>query len=380
MVGFSTNSQVKVVIMTRKTPILIDQDTDNVEVIDFFTEGADLTQTDEQAKVAALVDALRDGGESFLQIHKLTLGGQNMPEQFCERIPADKFDIGQLSQHISKIFGAGDYRIRLYVKGKIRANKLISVAQAIKADEKSSASSDAAGILDTVLKRMEAQNNQIMMLMSQKNEPQQSRKEMLEEMLMYKQLFGGQNQPTPQVDFMSQMTQTISFLKEMGVNIGGATIDGEKEEGFGDLIEKMSPLIGAAITAGQTQPAPAPKIDPQIVRQKQMNMMQKIAIKSRISVFIKAAAKNSDQSVYAEMLIDQLGEDTAKSYAVNPDIVGELIKIEPAIATHKEWFELLLEHVKAMLYLPSSVSDLYSEPESDINEATSVSPSGNHDD
>jgi hypothetical protein len=44
----------------------------------------------------------------------------------------------------------------------------------------------------------------------------------------------------------------------------------------------MSPLLGAAITAGQNQPAPAPKINPEIARQKQMNLMQKIAMKLKL--------------------------------------------------------------------------------------------------
>lgn len=347
------------------SPMLFDQDGDNIEVIDFFNADSGNTSTDAQSKAEAFASALKDDPESFVTIHRV-MGAGNMPEQYCTRFPSDKFDVGQMQQMLSETFGAGDYRVRIYIKGKLRGNKLLSIAGKISHKDLPNPTGEAASILETVLARMEAQNRQIMQLMAQQNQPQQSRKEMLEEMLMYKQLFGGDQKSGG----LGELTSAIEALKTLGVKIGGEVIEHEKEEGFGDLIEKMTPLIGAAINA----PQQTSKIDPELARKKQMNMVQKIAIKTQIAPFIKAASKNSDPSIYAEMLIDQIGETTATQYANNPAIINELATHIPDIAPHREWFNLLIEHAKAQLGIPSSVSHLYESSDSDINSESESGP------
>lgn len=351
---------------TSNTPLLIDGDSENIEVIDFFTEGMGDT-TDAQAKIEAMASALRDDSEAFLNIGKLSGTGANQPEQFCARVPADKYDIGQLNQFISETFGAGDYRVRLYAKGKVRANKLVTIAARVNNGDKNTPHGEAAGILETVLARMEAQNRQMMEILSrQQSAPQTSRMDMLQEMMLFKQLFSSNEKPTGGV---SQFLETVEGLKALGIQVGGAPIESEKEEGFGDLLEKMTPLIGAALQQNNTAQT-APKIDPSIVRQRQVNMIQKVALKAKLEPFIKASIKKSAPETYAELLIDQIGEKTATQYAGDTTTLTQLAELDPRIAQNISWFSDVMEHVKAQLGMPSRFSDLYESDDSAIDSNT----------
>jgi hypothetical protein len=153
--------------------------------------------------------------------------------------------------------------------------------------------------------------------------------------------------------------------------VGGETIEHEKETGFGDLIEKMTPVIAAAMQA-PAQPQVQQKPNPEIARQKQMNMIQKIALKARLEPFIKAAIKKSSPETYAEILIDQLGEETAIQYASDLTTVDQLCAMDQRIADNKEWFIDVIEHAKAQLGLESIHSDLYEQDENDIDSASTI--------
>jgi hypothetical protein len=49
----------------------------------------------------------------------------------------------------------------------------------------------------------------------------------------------------------------------------------------------------------------------------------------------------------------------------SPTGLADLVKIAPEVANHSAWFGELAEHIKAQLGLPSRVSDLYDDAESD---------------
>lgn len=357
----------------RKLPSTFEQDGDDVQVVDFFTDSIADNSTDAQSKAESLSNALKDDPESFVTIHRI-LGAGNMPEQYCTRFPADKFDIGQIQQMLASDYGAGDYRIRIYIKGRVKGNKLLAIAGKIDNKKEVSQTGEAASILETVLNRMEANNRQMLQMLQQNAQPQ-DRSAMLQEMLLFKQLFSS-DKPA-QSGGLGQISETIELLRSLGMNVGH-TLDQPKEEGFTDLIDKMSPLLEAAINS-QNKPAnpPQPKINPELARQNQMNLMQKMMLKAKLEPFLKAAAKNSDHVVYAEMLIDQVDEKTVLEYANNPNVLGELIKAEPRIAQFKPWFLDLLEHVRAMLGLPSKFSHLYDDDESAINDTSNLDESDN---
>ncbi len=335
-----------------------------------FFDAPDFTDetTDAEAKTSELEGALKTDANSFVTVHRLLSGG-NSPEEFCERIPADKMDYGQIQDHIAKVFGGGDYRIRLYAKGRLVSNKLLAIAHHIKADSEKTPAGEAGGILAIVLQKMEAQNRLMMGMLERQNQPQQSRMEMLREMMAMKELFGGGG--NNQGGGVQQFLDTIEGLKSLGIKVGGETIEHEKDSGFGELIEKMTPVIAAAMQA-PAHPPVQQKSNPEIARKQQMNLMQKIALKTRLEPFIKASIKKSAPETYAEILIDQLGEETATQYASDPATLDQLCAMDQRIADNKAWFNDVMEHAKAQLGLPSLFSDLYDQDENDIDSASPI--------
>lgn len=321
-------------------------------------------KTDTDTRVEALAAALRADPAAFVTIHRI-LGGGNSPEEFCTRIPADKFDYGQLLDYLARTYGGGEYRVRMYAKGRIVSNQLIPIAMALKTDNKSGG--DAAGILATVLDRMEANNQRMMQMMqsaiSSKVEPTQTRADILNEMLMYKQMFSD-NKPSAG---LGQLHESISLLKELGIKVGGKD-DDDDSESFTSMLGKVAPLI---VQAAQ-QPIPQRRPNPQPPQTRTPEMLLNMKIKMGLKPFLNAAAKNSEPAIYAEMLLDQLDIAVIESHILPSNSVDKLGAIEPAVLQFRSWFELMKEHVKAQLGMHSTVSHLYDETHSDITQEYST--------
>src|SRR5690606_26161840 len=97
-------------------------------------------------------------------------------------------------------------------------------------------------------------------------QPQQSRREFLEEMALYKNLFSGNSGG----DAISQLKNTLGVLGELGITINGQA-EQKEDSGFSDLIEKLAPVAMAAINQPQQ---PQQRRDPMFAK----NMMLKTGI------------------------------------------------------------------------------------------------------
>jgi hypothetical protein len=342
--------------MARKNAELLLAERDDTEIIDFFdtNTGTGKNTTEATEKAEALADALKDADDAYITIHKSS--GGNLPEEFVSRVPADKFDVGQIQEYLLTHYGGGDYRVRLYLNKKIKQNKLFSIATPIDKTGTTPAG-EAAGILSVVLNRLESQQKQMMMLMQQSQTPPTSRTEFFQELILMKQIFGndGGNKST-----INELLGTIEALKTLGIQVGNQS-EKEESDGFGTLLEKMAPLVEAAVSHPR-QPTEEQKVN-------QMNMMQSAILKAKIEPFIKAAIKNSDPAIYADMLCDQMDEAQIKGYLLAPDSMDKLMTIDKRLPALRPWFELLVEHVKACLGMESTVSGLYDNEETGIDDA-----------
>lgn len=324
---------------------------DNIQDAEFYpvnrfeiqTEPEELTSADK--KVTSIQAALNDDPEAYLNVTRQTMGG-NSPQEFVGRFPADKFDFGQLQVYLQQRHGGGDYRVMLYAKGKIRANKLISIAHEKEATNPGKL--DENNALLAVLQRMDNMQRQMIEMMTQKT-AQPSRQEFLQEMMMYKEIFnsgGNSSQQNP----LSQLRDLIALQKELG--LGGAPE--EKEPGFGDLLEKLTPLVTAAVSQPRQQP-------PQRKKAENVNFL----VKAGIAQLLNAAGKNGEPATYAEMIIDQFPQQVITQIITRPNAVESLAVMEPKILAHKQWFADLIEHIKAQLGMPSKFEGLYSDSDGD---------------
>ena len=342
--------------------IPVEQDADFEE---YDTQHAS-EQTSAEKKTSAFAQALKDDENAFINVHRQTQSG-NTPMEFVGRYAPDKFDYGQIQAHLQTKFGGGDYRIMLYAKGKLRENKLITIASEIKHDDRDKQSDGVAELLRAVLDRQEKQQALIVNLLQEKNNGGNSRREMMEEMMMMKQMFSSNEQqylPAPQSQGLGAIKEAMELMEMMGVKPSTGSSSGNEDSGFGDLLEKITPLIQTAIASPsqqrQSNQTQQQKVNPQ------MNMLQ-----MGLKTLVNAASKKADPSTYATNILDMIPAEKVLEHISDPVKFGALISgAGPKVAEHTLWFNDLKEHLKAQLGVPSKFSGLYDDDESDITEKT----------
>ena len=342
---------------------------DIADVFEIVRENENGQKTTAQVKFDDLVSDLNDNSDDAeLRLYRQTVLGGRSSMPFLDSFPVDKFSFSQLQKYIKDTYGGGEYRIHVRANGKLVVNRLLEIEAPTATEKTLTPIGEASSILATVLERQEKMHQQMMQLMQAQN-VQPSRREMLDELLLYKQLFdnggnsGGGNA-------FQQMRDMMGFLSEMGVTINGQAQE-KDEPGFGDLLEKFTPVI----TAAMSQPT-----NPQNMQRKHDPMFaQKMMLKNGIGQLMRAAAKNSPREVYADLVLDQLPENTVKEFITAPDAFEKLIRLEPRAAHYRAWFLDLAEHVKAALGMPSQYADLYGDDDDAINAGNDIDPAPTDD-
>jgi hypothetical protein len=342
-------------------------------------EEFDAKTSDADVKADIMQEALSEDANSFITVHRILSAG-NMPEEFIGRYPVDKYDYGQLLDILATQYGGGDYRIRLYVKGRLKkgGNKLVPIASAIKKEsQQPSGASEAAGILSTVLDRLETNNARMMQMMQQQITVRPSgdnEEAFLNKMLLYKQLFA--QEPRSAGGF-ADILATVEGLKTLGIQIGNQE---ESDGSFTKIAAQFAPIAVAMLNNVQSHPVPNQPVqpvsstttvnrrrkvnpDPKVVNPKPQSEEEKmqLAIKMGVAHLIKLAQTNTDPGTAAETVLANMTEEQALAVFSQPDTLEKLIHIDRRVDPHQDWFIDLGEHIKAILGLDSTVSDQYSD-------------------
>ena len=306
--------------------------------------------TDAEKKTINLGSALSDDPEAFVSIFQEI---ENRPSKYVTRISADKYDYGQLLEYLATEYGGGDYRIRLYANGKLRANKLESIAQRIATSNLPAKIDGANGIEHVLQSFLVNMGNMI----SQMTPPQQSRREMLDEMLLYKQLFGGAQQN----DSLSQLTQSLEVLKTLGVEIGGKREENDSDSVMGFLGSIAEPLgeIVKGVAASQIPPqqnrgkTTLPQTQPNQPK-KTGNIMNpaklvfETTIKQHLNTLLKGAKNGTDAQIYADLILDQIPDKywpKFLDFMHSPSWFKDLVRLNSGVGEFEGWFTLLREEI-----------------------------------
>lgn len=334
----------------------------------FEIEPGDGEKTTQQRRLDDIISDLTDStDESELRVYRQVNGGRSSM-RLLETFPVDKYSMTELWNYLRITYGSGDYRIHVRQNGKLLANKLIEIeTPKIPATNGPSQMGEMGQILNAFLERQERQNQQMLDMLNQQ-QPQQSRMDFLREFAMMKQIFfdGGSGQQNSSI---SQMQETISFLKELGFG----PQEKEEDDSFGNLLAKMSPLVAAAVAQGNNQPQQQPQT-PQPQKSPMPNPQQ-MMIKLGVQNLLRAASKDSDPAPYAQMILDQMPEEAIREYIASPTALASLQKIDQRVVRYTDWFTQLGEHVKYLLGMESAVAgeygdELYGEEDSGITAKT----------
>lgn len=350
--------------MPRKSAELITSDIDDAEDIVFETHhGPSGGNTAHQKSFESIFDEMSDyEGEVNLHVHRQVGNGQETMEQIGI-YPVDMFPtVDHLLMHVSQKYGGGAYRIKMFQKGRrgSLANKLYQVAEPKEEPVKAGGTDNS--VLNAILARMERQEQALLSVVRQSQQGG-DKKQWLEEMLMYKQLFGGDQGPSRG---FGDVARDVQAIKDIAPMLGlGFSDSGEKEEdGFGALIEKAAPIFQAAMNQ-PLNPQKPPQQEPPKVNPKEMFLKAKIA--TGINSLVNAAAKGRDPADKVDDILDNLDESQIRQFVLSPQAFDFVLQYQPNAKPYKQWFDDLAEHVKAVLGEPSKFSDLYSDDDSDIN-------------
>ena len=72
-------------------------------------------------------------------------------------------------------------------------------------------------------------------------------------------------------------------------------------------------------------------------------------IRAAVAQLVRAAENNSNPISYAEVVLDQAGDDVAHQFLSAPDWFDTLAGLNPKVNEHREWFTELREEALRLL-------------------------------
>lgn len=336
------------------------------------------------------------GATAKITVKKL-MNGVNSAESMCGSFPVDKYDYFELLEVIRDTWGAGDYRLYCTIKGRkgLIQNELVSIAAPLKSVSTNMALPQAGGnfdLMNSMLTAIQESNNKVIEALQKGGG---TRQEMLQEMLIMKQLFdsGGQ-QKTSILSGVKEMAETMAILQELG--------GGGKETGLADIavsaMQNLGPIAAALMTRStprqphrrppEAKPVPD---DARVINAKpvptseppktETHPMQGYA--TQLNELCKMLAfVTPDPADIAEKIAESIDDTQAEALSrllQGDDPVSELQTLCPAVEKHKEWFAELVEHLRGMAGLPSKYADDYADDGTEIDTEATEGDTSSHD-
>ena len=294
--------------------------------------------------------------------------GKNL--SFLFRTNPDEMTGGEIMERCRDNYGTGDFRIHIRDGARIVKNAPFSV-EAKKEPDPATAANNSNLEMMTMMQGFLASQQQMFG----------------QTMQAFAEVFkGGQNQQ-PAIDpvaMQQSMIQSVAALKTMsepkdqsktGIDmfVQGITLakdiagkDGETNssdilvkalEMFGGPMAEMAksnlgaqnaPGLPSPETAPNPMAPPQPTGDPQVdadaKREYEMGL-QKMVLQQQLNFLLRQAATGKDPELYAELLLDQAGEERVLAFVGQPDALDQLIALNGEVQNHRGWFEQLRQAI-----------------------------------
>ncbi len=330
---------------TRRTTTVTEeepqQDAEYIEVID--------GEEDEDQQLDALegmISEFQGAADAVVNVYRQG-EGKNM--SFLFRTNPGEMSGGEIMEKCRDRFGTGDYRVHIRKGPRLVANKPFSV-EAEKDDEIEPAKN---GGLDTMafITMMQESNKQTMTMFTeamrafasnQSNapvfDPVAAQASLMSQLASLKQMSEPKDQSK---DAVAMLIQGLTLAKELGPKDGETNSSDILLEG----IKQFAPALtnAAQQMQGRNPALPAPG-DPQANadadREREMGLRQ-VMMRQQLGFLVQNAAANKNAELYAELLLDQLGEKVVLDFVAQPDALDKLIAINPDVGNYRPWFEAL---------------------------------------
>ena len=321
-------------------------------------EGGDVEDSPDAALLGVLAELGESDDKAKVNLYRIP-SEKGKPDAYITSFQPSEFDMDAIALK----FGGGTYRVRVYNSAsKLSANKIISI-EAPKVIEKVEAiqapALDVSAIVSAIAESGKQQAAILAAALQSLNKPQETESQMLNRMMMYKELFGAnQAQQAPQYNPV-ELLKTGIEIAQMGGDGGGNNAWVSK------ALETFAPLMGQVLAQNQAQPQAqqrqtpralpqaAPKVENQLSTQTEqtqpteddpMNLM----MRAYIGMLSNAAKSNASTEEWANNILDNVPA------AQLPEIEGllrssdwqeKLAQLAPAVNQYPQWFSELRDTV-----------------------------------
>lgn len=328
--------------------------------------------------VAALSNIVADLGgavDAKVNVYKANKGNREM--QYVGSYDAPDFSLDTLKAE----YGGGTYRVHVRSDGRLVANKLLTIAepknpQPVIHSQPVAPQIDPAQLLQTMQQGFATLGQSLLegvARMIPPPQPQKTTQEMLQEMMLMKQLISP-GEVAPQKDPFESFQQGMNFARELTPREG----DVGTNEVMLEALKALAPVLGSALqkpafdprqmspgivppapqlsapTPGsvirpdqsgvwpQPEPAPQPKGIPEMSLQEKMFF----------NTIIAAAKADADPATYSALVLDLIGNDQALQLVSLPDWFEQLVAREPRAFAYHEWFAEMRENIYLLTETP----------------------------
>lgn len=273
-----------------------------------------------------------------------------------------------VEQKLLDEYGSGKYLARVMVDGKLTKAFNIEVEASARLRQQDSAR--PSGDMATFIQLMEASNSRIVTMLERLMAAPPPAADPLAMMERMSAIMANMKTAMPETSAAAPAAAMEMFQKgiELAQSLAGA---GGGETSAMDVLKSVvsSPavsnlvavIMGRAIPGGGGQPAasgytpaaaqrPAMTLPPVMPANRQgMSEADVVAlIRGQIDFLILQANAGRDPFLYAEMMLDNLPEPMIMHLLDSPNVIGELVAINPAMGNYMPWFTKLIEAMREL--------------------------------
>lgn len=276
-----------------------------------------------------------------------------------------RLEPGTSVEDIPPRFGGGDYIIKRLLGGRIMKSARLFIEgepriEQPKLDTSQSQAQHQAPQFDVgqLIAGMQESNKQLLAGLVQVLRPaENSKMDMLKEMAMYKELFAPQ-QPQQQFNPVDMMLKGAELVRDLAPRSPGESTGTDV---LLEAIKSFAPMITQVVAQGTPPARPVPAKQAQLADATKSAQPQTAAqhsteegidvFKHYLAMLVGFAKAGRDPMTYAEVVADQLSDEQILEIINNPNIMDDMIALNPEVATYRPWFETVLAELKLIMGL-----------------------------
>jgi hypothetical protein len=271
----------------------------------------------------------------------------------------DSFSPGDFSlEGLKQTYGAGTYHIQVRANGRIVTRRVVRIAKPANPTiplHYQPPMQDQNRVIEAMQKGFQEMGQMFANALGQLAQNQPKPKSTLEQFVEFqlmKEVFGGNQQSSDPMKVIELAKEFAGMMNPQPADENSLLMEGIKT--FGPLLSQQlngapqvnhQPRPVAQLASGVVMPAiPTMTVVPPIQPVQPVQPAQDapdMIINMYIRTLVANAKADNDPVTYANVILDLVGEETAKGFISRPDWFDEIVKRNAEAAPYREWFEEL---------------------------------------